>query len=574
MKCPYCSQEHPANTKLCPETGDKIKMNNVGDLIACNNPRCEDYGKKILPADSHFCPSCGWPLATSTNRKGEIFGYIMHDKRYTFIGNDGKPIPNLDSCQRLKSDIISGKQNFSFFYDDGSAFFYISHSGIVSLGIGVESNIIDADHIEIIEGNDIFSKIYNKYGIRQFGNIKTKGVAKLIDEKYLIGKVGIDSIGVIDIQSGKELLRTNIDQLAMSDLATLPESKLIVVASKDDCFYHLDIDKMLLVKHDLDFTPKKIFVLDDKHVLINKKYNERYIYDISGNIVCFTTKNPDFFGNVVVLEETNTLYLKNNKIFNYPTAMLIGHYGIVYDDNCYGLMNMENGQIIVEVKFDSYSPIFNNKNDIQFICFWCNTNKKHVNSIIFDIVSGYLFVTDITKEICMISQQNDYIFLYTADGMSIIYDQNFNVKFKDDWREYSTVIPMNGNFYYLKGNEFGEIKDGKEYPSLTIRGDYLMPLYGIEKILAISEKDILVIDPFANEKYYSPLIKKSDLKISTQWRSLLHYRFSNDCLFSWEKEINANSNECNGLYYLKGLTTVDQKWKNIFYPYYEEETIF
>ena len=39
-------------------------------------------------------------------------------------------------------------------------------------------------------------------------------------------------------------------------------------------------------------------------------------------------------------------------------------------------------------------------------------------------------------------------------------------------------------------------------------------------------------------------------------------------------EINANSNECNGLYYLKGLTTVDQKWKNIFYPYYEEETIF
>ena len=92
--------------------------------------------------------------------------------------------------------------------------------------------------------------------------------------------------------------------------------------------------------------------------------------------------------------------------------------------------------------------------------------------------------------------------------------------------------------------------------------------------MAISEKDILVIDPFANEKYYSPLIKKSDLKISTQWRSLLHYRFSNDCLFSWEKEINANSNECNGLYYLKGLTTVDQKWKNIFYPYYEEETIF
>ena len=42
MKCPYCSQEHPANTKLCPETGDKIKMNNVGDLIACNNQQESD----------------------------------------------------------------------------------------------------------------------------------------------------------------------------------------------------------------------------------------------------------------------------------------------------------------------------------------------------------------------------------------------------------------------------------------------------------------------------------------------------------------------------------------------------
>lgn len=62
MKCPYCSQEHPADTKFCPETGEKIKMNNVDDLIACNNPMCEEFGKKVLPFDSNFCPVCGSQL--------------------------------------------------------------------------------------------------------------------------------------------------------------------------------------------------------------------------------------------------------------------------------------------------------------------------------------------------------------------------------------------------------------------------------------------------------------------------------------------------------------------------------
>ena len=60
MKCPHCNQEHPDNTKFCPETGKKIES-----LKACSNPDCPDFSKYILPLESHFCPSCGCELPES-----------------------------------------------------------------------------------------------------------------------------------------------------------------------------------------------------------------------------------------------------------------------------------------------------------------------------------------------------------------------------------------------------------------------------------------------------------------------------------------------------------------------------
>ena len=61
MKCPHCGQEHPDNFQFCPVTGKNIEVikESTSELIACTNPSCDDYGKKILPADSRFCPTCG-----------------------------------------------------------------------------------------------------------------------------------------------------------------------------------------------------------------------------------------------------------------------------------------------------------------------------------------------------------------------------------------------------------------------------------------------------------------------------------------------------------------------------------
>ena len=75
MKCPHCGQEHPDNTKFCPETGKKIEINKeiTSELIACTNPSCDDYDKKILPADSRFCPTCGCKLFSENKTEDNTF---------------------------------------------------------------------------------------------------------------------------------------------------------------------------------------------------------------------------------------------------------------------------------------------------------------------------------------------------------------------------------------------------------------------------------------------------------------------------------------------------------------------
>lgn len=58
MKCPHCGQEHPDNTKFCPETGQRISF-----MKACQNEACDNFGKYILPPEAMFCSECGKSLA-------------------------------------------------------------------------------------------------------------------------------------------------------------------------------------------------------------------------------------------------------------------------------------------------------------------------------------------------------------------------------------------------------------------------------------------------------------------------------------------------------------------------------
>ena len=75
MICPHCGQEHPDNFQFCPITGKKIDIikESTSELIACTNLSCNDYGKKILPIDSEFCPTCGSPISNERSFSALFF---------------------------------------------------------------------------------------------------------------------------------------------------------------------------------------------------------------------------------------------------------------------------------------------------------------------------------------------------------------------------------------------------------------------------------------------------------------------------------------------------------------------
>lgn len=66
MKCKHFDQEHPDNTKFCPETGKEMEQKPATQAPVCQNPDC-DF-REPLPLGSCFCPNCGKSLNIDQHR--------------------------------------------------------------------------------------------------------------------------------------------------------------------------------------------------------------------------------------------------------------------------------------------------------------------------------------------------------------------------------------------------------------------------------------------------------------------------------------------------------------------------
>lgn len=114
MRCPHCGQEHPDNFQFCPVTGKKIEIikDSTSELIACTNPSCDDYGKKLLPADSRFCPTCG----TSLNNISSVISILMSLYDVT-LGKTN--IYDIDADEYLKVDspLLENDKVIRIYYD-------------------------------------------------------------------------------------------------------------------------------------------------------------------------------------------------------------------------------------------------------------------------------------------------------------------------------------------------------------------------------------------------------------------------------------------------------------------------
>ena len=113
MKCPFCNQEHPDNTKFCPETGNKIEMTS----LTC--PSCEF---RDITIDSKFCPQCGHPLQgdpsiSPSNHSGDIktfnvkgvFFDMIRVKAGSFTMGDSTESDNPEHEVTITHDYYIGK---------------------------------------------------------------------------------------------------------------------------------------------------------------------------------------------------------------------------------------------------------------------------------------------------------------------------------------------------------------------------------------------------------------------------------------------------------------------------------
>lgn len=103
MKCPHCNQEHPDDYKFCPVTGKEIET-----LLACQNPKCPNHGKQIIPKDSKCCPYCGQSIDTNTESLDSLLSQPIDIPDSMYFG--------LDEVVKFGLIFVKGSQLLSDFY--------------------------------------------------------------------------------------------------------------------------------------------------------------------------------------------------------------------------------------------------------------------------------------------------------------------------------------------------------------------------------------------------------------------------------------------------------------------------
>lgn len=136
MKCPYCNQEHPIDTKFCPETGNKMPS----PIVGCPNKKCINYYRRDIPVHYKYCPECGSPLINTSmenidNKSCEsqdahhVYGNDAISDAYLFIATDQKNNINIISANNHKI-IYEGKHNeydVRILSEDGHDVVYIKY---------------------------------------------------------------------------------------------------------------------------------------------------------------------------------------------------------------------------------------------------------------------------------------------------------------------------------------------------------------------------------------------------------------------------------------------------------------
>lgn len=103
MKCPHCNQEHPDDYKFCPVTGKEIET-----LLACQNSKCPNHGKHVIPVGSQFCPICGQSIDANSESLDSLLSQPIDIPESMYFG--------FDEVVKFGLIFVKGSQSLSDFY--------------------------------------------------------------------------------------------------------------------------------------------------------------------------------------------------------------------------------------------------------------------------------------------------------------------------------------------------------------------------------------------------------------------------------------------------------------------------
>lgn len=529
MKCPHCGQEHPDNTKFCPETGLKIEIpqSSTSEMIACNNPSCVDYGKKILPPDSKFCPTCGKSILCA--RKVVA----------SYRDNNGKDcqLDNYDEWNNNDAIIFEFgnwiyTNNSLLLKDNGN----IRNLGKYDFAVPYEEFLFAIKQWE----ENIPFEIYTKDGKCHSSSNKYGEIEDFMKDGICMCKISKNKYGIVDIQQDKiiQVINDNPKQCGRPAL----NSKFSIVAyaisgSMGDYIIVYDKNRGTLerINRRFDFVREdyygprcELWVISDNYLLVNESTayscpRDYYVINRSGNI-CFKFEPksyPKSYAGIVAAYNRGFFNGITGRGFeSIYTANFIVNSCLVYGKQIgekswqqeYGILDINTDKTLL-ITANCFYPVLDNNNEVRCI-FSFGYSKRH--SVVYDTIDyvKHEFNT-IGDELQVMGFFNGFFNLCTGEYASncfsdrrkqditiysTIYDQNWNVVFEDRWGKFLGVFGgySDNKFYALsKSGDFGFIQDGVfcHKANFSYKEMYrLLPLFLIDRFLIYHADGVVLID--------------------------------------------------------------------------------
>ena len=367
MKCPHCGQEHPDNFQFCPVTGKNIEVikESTSELIACTNPSCDDYGKKILPADSRFCPTCGYKLFSENKTEdGEIF--LVHQTEYgdsvvvyNWRGEEAIKITSKEKAYvHIEED---NNHKIAYICSDRQDIICVSHFGI---------RTISHEEYDILMGDpEIFEEKHPEYvSVTKLG-VSSKGIPIFIC--YGHHNVETESTYFADVltANGEKLFTTG----KYSCIGLVGKTDKILITSIDCNFYFrnikgegeevnlIDLNGRKLLNSDLKVTSNRLGDVLDKDSSIGIIDACRCIDSWESTRYNVITNTEVSFCNDYIylspIDEDKMIYkvysARDNKIVNENIQLLManfeqlaGGFTLIYTSYDYESLLGSDGQLV------------------------------------------------------------------------------------------------------------------------------------------------------------------------------------------------------------------------------------